>query len=111
MDANISQIMLFEKPESAHLIFAAGVLPTNPNSDATLIPIRPNKAAGKGSKTDLRVKNFLVQNYGGSAENWQHSKGRGYIDTADGPKKAVIHWFYEENVGAKEIFGIIWSKK
>lgn len=67
--------------------------------------------AGKGSKTDLRVKNFLVQNYGGSAENWQHSKGRGYIDTADGPKKAVIHWFYEENVGAKEIFVKGWSKK
>ena len=67
--------------------------------------------AGKGSKTDLRVKNFLVQNYGGSAGNWQHSKGRGYIDTADGPKKAVIHWFYEENVGAKEIFVKGWSKK
>ena len=67
--------------------------------------------AGKGSKPDLRVKNFLVQNYGGSAENWQHSKGRGYIDTADGPKKAVIHWFYEENVGAKEIFVKGWSKK
>lgn len=67
--------------------------------------------AGKGSKTDLRVKNFLVQNYGGSAENWQHSKGRSYIDTADGPKKAVIHWFYEENVGVKEIFVKGWSKK
>ena len=67
--------------------------------------------AGKGSNKELRVKNFLVQNYGGRADEWQHSKARTYIDTSDGPKKAVIHWFYEQSVGAKETFVKGWSKK
>lgn len=67
--------------------------------------------AGKGAKAELRVKDFLVQNYGGVAEEWQHSKARSYVDTPDGPRKAVIHWFYEKSVGAKEVFVKGWSKK
>ena len=67
--------------------------------------------AGKGSNKALRVKDFLVQNYGGQANEWQHSKARTYVDTDDGPKKAVIHWFYEESVGVKETFVKGWSKK
>ena len=67
--------------------------------------------AGKGSNKELRVKDFLVQNYGGQANEWQHSKARTYVDTAEGPKKAVIHWFYEQSVGAKETFVKGWSKK
>lgn len=67
--------------------------------------------AGKGSNKELRVKEFLVQNYGGKANEWQHSKARTYIDTDDGPRKAVIHWFYEQSVGAKETFVKGWSKK
>ena len=67
--------------------------------------------AGKGSNKELRVKDFLVQNYGGQANQWQHSKARTYVDTAAGPKKAVIHWFYEQSVGAKETFVKGWSKK
>lgn len=67
--------------------------------------------AGKGAKAELRVKDFLVQNYGGEPENWQHSKARTYVDTPNGAKKAVIHWFYEEGVGAKETFVKGWSKK
>lgn len=67
--------------------------------------------AGKGSGKELRVKDFLVQNYGGKADEWQHSKARTYVDTPEGPKKAVIHWFYEPGVGAKETFVKGWSKK
>ena len=67
--------------------------------------------AGKGSNKSLRVKDFLVKNYGGQANEWQHSKARTYVDTDDGPKKAVIHWFYEERIGAKEVFVKGWSKK
>ena len=58
----------------------------------------------RDSNKALRVKDFLVQNYGGQANEWQHSKARTYVDTDDGPKKAVIHWFYEESVGVKETF-------
>ena len=43
--------------------------------------------AGKGSGKELRVREFLVQNYGGKAENWQHTKGRGYVELPDGAKK------------------------
>lgn len=67
--------------------------------------------AGKGSNKALRVKDFLVKSYGGQANEWQHSKARTYVDTDDGPKKAVIHWFYEESVGVKETFVKGWSKK
>ena len=67
--------------------------------------------AGKGSKNELRVKNFLKENYGGNSEAWQHSKARSYIDTPEGSKKAVIHWFYEESIGVKEAFVKGWSKK
>lgn len=67
--------------------------------------------AGKGSNKELRVKNFLVQNYGGNADDWQHAKGRGYIDTPDGKRKAVLHWFEESSVGIKEMFVKGWSKK
>ena len=67
--------------------------------------------AGKDSKNELRVKYFLAENYGGNAEAWQHSKARSYIDTPEGSKKAVIHWFYEETVGVKEAFVKGWSKK
>ena len=67
--------------------------------------------AGKGSNKELRVKDFLVQNYGGQANEWQHTKARTYVDTSDGPRKAVIHWFYEPTIGAKETFVKGWSKK
>lgn len=67
--------------------------------------------AGKGSKNALRVKDFLVQNYGGQANEWQHSKARTYVDTSNGPRKAVIHWFYEQSIGVKETFVKGWSKK
>lgn len=67
--------------------------------------------AGKNAKTELRVKNFLAVNYGRRAEEWRHSKARSYIDTPEGPKKAIIHWFYEESIGAKEVFVKGWSKK
>lgn len=69
--------------------------------------------AGKGAikGTELRVRDFLVQNYGGKAENWQHSKGRGWVDVPEGTRKAVLHWFYEESVGVRELFVKGWSKK
>ena len=45
--------------------------------------------AGKGSNKELRLKNHLVNNYGGIADNWQHIKGRGYVKTSEGPRKAI----------------------
>ena len=67
--------------------------------------------AGEGAKEELRVRDFLAMNYGGSAEKWQHTKGRGFVDTPEGSKRAMLHWFEEETVGIKEMFVKGWSKK
>lgn len=68
--------------------------------------------AGKGSEKELRVKEHLVNNYGGDAENWFHAKGYANIADKDGvTKKANIHWFEEETVGIRELFVKGWSKK
>lgn len=67
--------------------------------------------AGKGSKKDLRVKDFLVKNYGGKADEWQHTKGHGYVNVLDGKRKANIHWFEEKTVGIVEMRLKGWSKK
>lgn len=67
--------------------------------------------AGKGSGKDLRVKNFLVENYGGTADNWQHTKGRGFVDVDNESRKAMLHWFEESNVGIREMKVKGWSKK
>ena len=67
--------------------------------------------AGKGTNTELRVKYHLVDNYGGKADDWQHVKGRGFVDTIEGSKKAMLHWFEEETVGIVEMFVKGWSKK
>lgn len=66
--------------------------------------------AGKGAKEELRVRDFLAMNYGGSAEKWQHTKGRGIIG-GEHNKKAMLHWFQEETVGIREIKLKGWSKK
>lgn len=67
--------------------------------------------AGKGGSSDLRVKYHLANNYGGKPENWQHLKGRGFVDCPDGSVKAMLHWFEEESVGIVEMFVKGWSKK
>lgn len=67
--------------------------------------------AGKGAKNELRVREHLKNNYGGNADNWQHSKGHAFVDTPNGSKKANVHWFEEESVGVVEMFVKGWSKK
>lgn len=68
--------------------------------------------AGKGSDKELRVRDFLVENYGGKSEEWFHAKG--YTDVTDESgttRKANVHWFEEETVGIKEMKIKGWSKK
>ena len=67
--------------------------------------------AGKGTNKELRVREYLAKNYGGKAENWQHTKGRGFVDYNGESRKAVLHWFEEETVGIVEMFVKGWSKK
>ncbi len=68
--------------------------------------------AGKGSDKELRVKEHLVNNYGGKAENWFHAKGYTNVANESGEtRKANVHWFEEETIGIKEIYIKGWSKK
>lgn len=67
--------------------------------------------AGKGTSTPLRVAARLVENYGGSSERWQHTKGRGLVDSGTERRRAMIHWFEEDGVGIVETRVKGWSKK
>ena len=67
--------------------------------------------AGYLTNKALHVREFLADKYGGDPEKWQHVKGRGMVETASGPRKAMIHWQYEESVGIKEAFIKGWSKR
>lgn len=67
--------------------------------------------AGKGSNRELRVRYHLMNNYGGQADNWQHTKGRGFVDVNGESRKAMLHWFEEESVGVVERKVKGWSKK
>lgn len=67
--------------------------------------------AGKGSDRELRVRDFLVSNYGGNPNEWQHTKGRGFVNVDGVVRKAMLHWFEEKTVGIKEIKLKGWSKE
>lgn len=68
--------------------------------------------AGKGCDKELRVRDFLVENYGGESEKWFHAKGyTNVIDESGTTRKANVHWFEEETVGIREVYVKGWSKK
>ena len=68
--------------------------------------------AGKGSEKELRVRDFLADNYGGKSKNWFHAKGYTKVSDADGNlRKANIHWLEEDTVGIREMKVKGWSKK
>lgn len=60
--------------------------------------------AGKGTKTDFRDADKYSERYGGKAEDWQHVKGIGILDTDEGYRKAILHWVQCEGIGRKEMF-------
>ena len=47
----MSQTVVFEKPDSAHLIASAGFGSTRPRTVASATPVTPTAAAGIGSRT------------------------------------------------------------
>lgn len=64
--------------------------------------------AGKGSHTIYRNAEKYAKKYGGRAEDWQHVKGVGWLNTADGDTKAEVHWSQCENIGKFEFFVKEW---
>lgn len=64
--------------------------------------------AGKGTNTIYRNANKYVKKYGGNAEDWQHVKGIGWLETFDGEIKAEVHWSQCENIGKFDFFVKRW---
>lgn len=60
--------------------------------------------AGKGTRKPYGKASFYADRYGGMAENWQHVKAKGTLDTPDGDRKAEIHWSQCKDIGKKEMF-------
>jgi hypothetical protein len=57
--------------------------------------------AGKGARKPLReeVAEGLTEQFGGTADKWQHCKGFGTLDCDGEHIEAEVHWFQQENVG------------
>lgn len=60
--------------------------------------------AGKGSDKELRIRDFLTDNYGGNPKEWFHAKGYTQVRDSNGVlRKANVHWFEEKSVGIYEM--------
>lgn len=57
--------------------------------------------AGKGTKYPWHpgVGEHLLEQLGGSPDNWQQVKGYGVIDYYGEERPEEVHWFQEESVG------------
>lgn len=64
--------------------------------------------AGKGSSTPYRKAYVYAEKYGGRAEDWQHVKGYGTLDTPDGLRDAEVHWSQCEGYGKHDHFVKRW---
>lgn len=64
--------------------------------------------AGKGTKNVFRAAEKYAEKYGGKAEDWQHVKGYGELETDDGDRRAEIHWVQHEEIGRFEFFVKRW---
>ncbi|MCD8328833.1 MAG: hypothetical protein LUC25_07055 [Ruminococcus sp.] len=60
--------------------------------------------AGKGTKTEFRKAEKYANKYGGVAEDWQHAKGYGVVETLDGDRRAEVHWVQCQNIGKFDFF-------
>lgn len=64
--------------------------------------------AGKGTHTTYRNADRYAEKYGGNAEDWQHVKGVGRLETSDGDIKAEVHWSQCEKIGKFDFFVKRW---
>ncbi len=55
--------------------------------------------AGKGRERQIDMVDLLVDEYGGSAEEWQKKKGIGYVDYEGESYKTEVHWYEEPTAG------------
>ena len=64
--------------------------------------------AGKGTKTIYEKAYKYADKKGGKLEDWQHVKGKGWLETAEGDRKAEVHWSQCEGIGKFDFFVKRW---
>jgi len=64
--------------------------------------------AGKGSKVPYRNAYKYADEHGGRVEDWQHVKGKGWLSTSDGDRRAEVHWSQCEGIGKHDFFVKRW---
>lgn len=65
--------------------------------------------AGKGSRTEFRKAQKYADRHGGKAEDWQHVKGHGVIETPEGDRNAEVHWVQCAGIGKFDFFVKRWE--
>ena len=65
--------------------------------------------AGKGSRTEFRKAEKYAERHGGKAEDWQHVKGHGVIETPEGDRPAEVHWVQCSGIGKFDFFVKRWE--
>lgn len=65
--------------------------------------------AGKGTRTEFRKAQKYAERHGGKAEDWQHVKGHGVVETPEGYRNAEIHWVQCSGIGKFDFFVKRWE--
>ena len=55
--------------------------------------------AGKGRNRQIDEIDLLIEQFGGTASEWQKKKGFGYVDYQGESYRARLHWYEEPTVG------------
>ena len=64
--------------------------------------------AGKGTRHEYRKAYIYANREGGKLEDWQHVKGKGWLETPEGDQRAEIHWSQCEGIGKFDFFVKRW---
>lgn len=64
--------------------------------------------AGKGLKKVYENAHKYANKFGGKVEDWQHAKGKGWLDTPDGERFAEVHWSQCDGIGKHDFFVKRW---
>lgn len=64
--------------------------------------------AGKGTRSVYEKAYKYVNKHGGKLEDWQHVKGKGWLETPEGDKHAEVHWSQCAGIGKFDFFVKRW---
>jgi len=64
--------------------------------------------AGKRSKTPYRNAFEYADEYGGKIDDWQHVKGKAWLETPEGERLAEVHWSQCPGIGKVDFFVKKW---